>query len=151
MAAILLSIVAVIGINILLSKARLAAIDEVSYNGRYALDKISDLISNASGVTAPVLGASSSSLTLSTAVSSTNPTIVNVSGGLIYVKLGSATAQPIISTEVSSTALTFTNLGITGDPAAVRTQLTLQYNNTSNRAEYNVSEAFATTANIRTQ
>ena len=151
MAAVLLSIVGVIGINILMSKARLMATDEVASNGRYALERIGDLVSSANGVTAPALGLSASTLTLTMATSSLSPTVVSLSGGKVYVQQGVGANLAITSANVTATSLTFNNLSTAGDPPVIRISLNLKYNNPSNRPEYNVSEAFVTTANIRTQ
>lgn len=146
---IILLAASVIGLNILFGKAKLAAIEEVSQNARYASERISERVRNAQAINSPSIGTTAPLLSLAMADAAKNPTIFDLSRGIVRIKEGSESAVDITSNEVSVTNIQFLNISYASTPGTVRVQMTVQYNNPSGRKEYEFQKTFYTTANIR--
>lgn len=144
-----LAVTAAIGVNVLFGKAKLAAIEEVSQNARFSIEKIADTIRNAQAIQSPSIGTTASSLSLQMADLAKNPTIFDISGGVVRIKEGAGGAVDITSSEVVATNIQFSNISYALTPGTVRVQMTVQYNNPSGRKEYEFQKTFYTTANIR--
>lgn len=94
------------------SKLRAALILE--QNLRFAVGRVTALVTEASGMTTPALGATSGTLVLVMTTTSTNPTTVTNIDGIVYVTQGATgTAQALTSNEVSMTTLSFTRVSST--------------------------------------
>lgn len=146
---IVLTVAGAIGLNILFGKAKLGAIEEVSQNARFAMEKISERTRNAEAITNPGIGATGPSLSLQMADSSKNPTIFDIAGGILRIKEGAGSPVDLTSNELAVISLQFSNISYTGIPGTARIQMTVQYNNPSGRKEYEFQKTFYTTANIR--
>ena len=146
---IVLTVAGAIGLNILFGKAKLGAIEEVSQNARFAMEGISNTVRNAQAINSPSIGTTAPLLSLQMADLAKNPTIFDISGGVVRIKEGTGGAVDITSSEVVVTDIQFSNISYALTPGTVRAQMTVQYNNPSGRPEYNFSKTFYTTANIR--
>lgn len=146
---IILTIAGAIGLNVLLGKARLMAAEEVSQNTRFIMEKITERVRNAEAINSPAPGTSASTLSLQVADSAKNPTVFDLSGGVVRIKEGSGPNVALSSSEVTVTDLQFSNTSYANTPGTVRVQMTTEFNNPDNRREYNFSKTFYTTANIR--
>lgn len=147
--AILLLAVGVILFQVLLSKSKAETIQEVSQNARAITERISDRVRNAQSISSPSIGQTASTLTLAMTDSSKNPTVFDVSSGLMRIKEGAATAQGITSGQVKVTSISFTNVSYTGTAGSVRIAITISASSTSLFKEYNYQETFYTTVTIR--
>lgn len=148
--AITLIVATAIAVNILLGKAKSTVIEEVNQNARFALEKITQTIRNSQAINSPTIGASSSTLSLQTNVTSTNPTIFDLLNNTLRLKESTGAAASTTSDEVKVTTLTFTNISATTTaPGTVRIIMTIEADNAGNLQEYTYSETFYATANIR--
>lgn len=145
---IILVVASAVGFNVLFGKAKLAAIEEVSQNARFSLERIASAVYGAEAINSPVPGAASSALSLQMADVAKNPTIFDVSEGILRIKEGGGAATPLTSDEVAVSSLTFSNVSYANAPGAVRIAITLRFYNPANRQEYNFEKTFYTTANI---
>lgn len=138
-----------IGFNVLFGKAKLMAIEEVSQNARFTMERIAMSVRNAETIQSPVPGASDSVLALKMADKTKNPTSFVLSNGSLQIKEGPGAFVSLTSSETMVTALQFSNISYPNTPGTIRIQMTLQYTNPSNRPEYRFSKTFYTTATVR--
>jgi len=136
-----------IGFNVLFGKAKLMAIEEVSQNARFTMERIAMSVRNAETIQSPVPGASDSVLALKMADKTKNPTSFRLSDGSFKESPGAFVN--LTSSETMVTALQFSNISYPNTPGTIRIQMTLQYTNPLNRPEYRFSKIFYTTATIR--
>ncbi len=94
----------------------------VQENARFAASRIRSLVTEASDITSPASGATSTTLILSTAVPAENPTTITLTNGVITLTQGAGAATALTSNEVNVSNLTFTRLG--GTIPSVRMSLT---------------------------
>jgi prepilin-type N-terminal cleavage/methylation domain-containing protein len=146
---IILVVAGAIGFNILFGKAKLAAIEEVSQNARFTMEKIADTVRNAQAINSPSIGTTAPLLSLQIADSSKNPTLFDVSAGTLRITEGVSQPVSLTASEVTATNLQFSNVSYALAPGTVRIQMTVQFTNPSGRPEYNFAKTFYTTANIR--
>ncbi len=125
------------------------SINEVEQQGALAMDLIAQTIRNATGITAPVAGASGSSLTVTVPTGALSPTIFNLSGTTLQIKEGAATAVPLTNSKVQVTSLTFTNLTRSGTPGIVRISMTISRTNPNNNNAYEYQKTFTSSAALR--
>lgn len=123
---------------------------EVSQNLRLATKRIEYEIRNASAINT----ASGSTLSLAMSDSSRNPTIFTLSGGRIRIGYGSSgncpTSSPCFLTSnlTNVSALAFTNLSTT-NTKNVRFSITLNHINPSNLKEWQWSQTYNGSAEVR--
>jgi len=122
---------------------------EVNQNTRYAAKRISYEIKNASGVNS----VTADSISLATTDSARNPTVISVADGRIQIGYGSSgncpTTSPcsITSNKVEST-LSFTDLS-SGNSTNIKFSLTVS--STGDRHEFNKSETYETSVELRSK
>ncbi len=124
-------------------------ISEVNDQGTFAMDYLTQTIRNATSITAPALGASSSSLTLVVPTANLSPTIFNVLGATLQVQEGSGTAVALTNSKIQVTNFTVKNLSRSGTSGIVQISFTLNRVNTAGRNEYDYTQTFTTSAAIR--
>lgn len=146
----ILLVAGTIAFNVFFGKAKLAAIEEVSQNARFALEKIADRVRNAEAIQTPPPGVSSSSISLQMADSEKDPTEFYVQGGILRMREGlGANRWPLTSDEVVVSTLQFSNISYPDTPGTVRIQMTIKAANPENRPEREFEKTFYTTANVR--
>jgi type II secretory pathway pseudopilin PulG len=129
---------------ILQASIKYQAITEVNAQGTQVLQLMTQSIRNAKLVNSPTQGTSGSTLSINTNTSTNNPTIFDLSGGIIRIKEGSSSAVPLTNSQITVSNLIFLNL-----TNSIKIQFTLNYKNPENRNEYNYKETFYGTANVR--
>jgi type II secretory pathway pseudopilin PulG len=136
--------------NMSSTENRNRAISEVDWEASSMISQITQSIRNASSITAPVAGASASSLTLAlTAVSAENPTVYSTTSLAMYVSKANGTALRISSPNVNVKSLVFQNITASSTDGAVRVTLSVAYNNPLNKPELNYSTTRYVTVSIR--
>jgi len=138
-----------IGLNVLLGKAKLSALQEVSQNARFSIEKIAYEVRNAEAINSPAPGLASSTLSLQMAVAGVNPTVFDLSNGVLRIQEGTSDAINLTSSEVTVSSVQFLNVSYSGTPGTVRVEMTVTFTNPDNRQEYTVEQTFYTTANVR--
>ena len=147
---IILSVSGGIGLNVLNTSTKVSSITEVSQNARFAIGEIESKVSKAVGINTPSAGTTSTTLSLQMSDSAVNPTIFDLSNGILRIKEGAGSVIPITSDEVSVSSLNFANYSYANTAGTVSISLTIAHINPENKQEYNVEETFNTTVNIQT-
>jgi|GEM_PF-1955181 len=80
---------------------------EIDQQSAFLLSRLQDYIANASLIDIPV-SAPTSTLRLRVPAHTSDPTVITVTGGVVYVAQGAGTPQPLTSNKVSVSNLTFT-------------------------------------------
>lgn len=122
---------------------------EVEQQGLQIMQRITQTVRNAESITAPVTGASASTLTLNVLSAGADPTVFDLSGSTLRIKEGAAVALPLTNNRVNVSGLSFQNLSRAGTPGVLRITFTLTHINPLGRYEYDVSKTFNATAALR--
>ena len=146
---IILVVAGAIGLNVLFGKAKLAAIEEVSQNARFIIEKIADRVRNAEAINSPSQGTTTFLLSLQMSDPAKDPTVFDVSGNSLRMQEGGGAAITITSSEVIVSGVQFSNISYPDTPGTVRIQMTVKFVNLDSRQEYNFEKTFYTTTNIR--
>jgi len=146
---VIISAVSQLGFNIIVNKEKTETVEEISYNARFGMTKITDAVHRAELINTPLVGATSTTLSLKMASSSEDPTIFSISGGILQVQVGSNSPVDITSNEVTVSPLEFSNVSYPTASGTVRITATIESASSSQKIKsYNFSKTFYTTANI---
>jgi Tfp pilus assembly protein PilW len=124
-------------------------ITEVEQQGQQAMQRITQVIRNATDITTPAQGVSGASATLVVVPAGNSPTIFDLSAGALRIKEGAGAAVVLTNARVTASALNFTNLSRSASSHDIRVQFTLTAVNSSGRSEYDFTKTFTTTAHVR--
>ncbi len=149
MIGILLSAVTVFFATTADARIKNQTISEVNDQGAYVMDYIAQTIRNATDITAPTIGTSSASLTLTVPTGSLSPTIFSLNGTTLQVKEGTATAVSLTSSKVQVTAFTIKNLSRSSTNGLVQVSFALARINSGGRNEYDYQRTFTTSVALR--
>lgn len=136
-------------ITLLESREKARVIAEVESEGAYVMELMTQTVRNAEAVTLPAAGGSASSLTLDVVTAGDDPTVFAVSSGALTITEGVSSAVNVTSSQVTVDTFTVETLTTAGSYGSVRITLTLSYNGSATRNEYDYTETFTTTATIR--
>lgn len=131
--AVVMPIVAVLVFFSVDLKARGEESNIAILEGRRVTEIISQAMHNAKSINAPILGAASSTLSLSVNGAGKNPTVFNWNGVSITFKEGAGEAAPLTSSRITVSSASFANVSQAGTPGAARADFTLSANNFSKR------------------
>lgn len=124
-------------------------LSEVEQQGIQATEMLTQLIRESDDVTAPAVGATSSSLTLDMPDAADDPTVIGVTGGAIDITQGANGAVALTNSRVTISNLTFTNLSRDDDLDSIQLEFTVTYTNPSSTNPYDYEETFRTTVTNR--
>jgi len=124
-------------------------IAEVEQQGIQAIQNMTQIIRNATGVNSPALGASGSSTSVTVLNFSNSPTVFNVVAGVFRITEGAKTPVPLTNDRVTVSAFTVTNVSQSTSSNTLRLQFTLTAVNPNGRSEYSYAKTFTTTADLR--
>lgn len=120
---------------------------EVFSQARFVSERIKYEIRNATGINS----VSGTSISLTTSIAGTNPTIIDLVGGNVRIKQGVGLATNINSSDVIISSLTFTNYSSTDNKSKhVGVSFVLNSNYGSTRQEFVETTTVRTSAEIRT-
>lgn len=128
------------------SRVKGQVIGDVEYSGAFALDTINYNIKNAKSITAPTVGVSNNSLTLT----DFNSDVISfrLNSGKIEMQVNSGAYQAITPNKISVNNLSFTNNAVlSGD--SIETEFDMSYINNSGRNEYTFSKNFKSSTSLR--
>lgn len=134
---------------ILESRIRSWVISEVEQQGIQVVQIISQTIRNAEDITSPVSGNTAANLTLDVVDIADDPTVFSLNSNVIEIKEGSDPLISLTNDNVVVRDVVFQNLSRTNTPGIVKFSFVLEYNNQSNRPEYNYSKTFYSSAGLR--
>ena len=135
MGILLTSIVSFISVNESMNK-RNQAISEVDMQGWEIMRFLTQSIKNAQSVTQPVFGESSIALSLIVDDQVKNPTIFDVSSGVVRVKEGLSSPIALTNAQVIVSNLLFTNVGSDATKESIKIQFDISYFNMSDNTRY---------------
>jgi len=135
--------------TLLESRIKNQIVAEVEQQGLQVMQMITQTARNAEAITSPALGASAASLILDVVTVASDPTIFDLSSGVIRITEGSGSAIPLTNSRITASGVTFQNLSRSTTPGIVRIQFTLTHANSSGRNEYNFNKTFYGSASLR--
>jgi type II secretory pathway pseudopilin PulG len=134
--------------NIIEGGAKNTTEQEVFANARYISERIKYEIRNASGINS----VSTNQISLSSADSASNPTIISLSSGNVMIQKGAGSAVALNSSDTTISSLTFTNY-TSADNKTKNIQFTFtltdNYTNAGVRQEYNATTSVEGSAEVR--
>lgn len=147
--SVMLLVISVFLFSLLQSRIKNQTIAEVEQQGQQVMQFITQIVRNAEAVASPTQSASASSLTLDVITDVNDPTIFDLSGGIIRIKEGSDSAVSLTNSRVTVSNLTFQNLSRTDTPGIIRIQFTITHINPSGKNEYSFAKTFTGSATLR--
>lgn len=130
-------------------KNKLQAIEEVSQNGRLALERMQLAIRNADAVTTPSHGAVATQLILQMPSTSVSPTKFFLVNGILSMVEGTAATTTLTADEVAVQRLIFRNLSATGTPDSIRIEMGVSSTNPNNVQNLSADLLIYGTTNVR--
>lgn len=82
---------------------------EVADNARFVIQKVQRALQGASAITAPTVGTVANSITITSASTSANPVIFDVSGGVMRIQMAGGIPIPLTNSSVTVSSLSFQN------------------------------------------
>lgn len=145
---VVVAAVAVVLVLLQRQRVRSQVITEVEEQGTGAMQIMTQIVRNATGINSPAIGASGSTLSVSVTTGALSPTVFSLSGGVLRMTEGVAAAVDLTSAKVTVSSLTFYNLSRSGTPGTIRIVYTVSYNATG-PVEYSYSKVFTSDASLR--
>lgn len=133
--------------TILQARVKNQTIAEVEQQGLQVMQIITQTIRNADNINSPTQGTTSTAVSLEVADAALNPTIFDLSNGVVRITEGIAQAVSLTSSKVTASSLSFLNLS----QKSIKIQFTLTHINPGSKNEYDYSKVFYGTANVRRQ
>ena len=124
-------------------------LNELNWQGTAVMQSMTQALRNATGINQPTLGNHDTSLSVKIADAGKDPTVFDLTGGVLYIKEGSSTKVALSNSRFQASNLQFINLGNTSTTAAVRIEFTLACNNSSGRTEFDCSQTFVGSGSLR--
>lgn len=149
MFAVLLLIVSNFLILLLTSRVKQQTIAEVEQQGMQVMHLITQTVRNAENITMPAPGRRASSLTVDVLPRNNDPTVFDISAGMIRISEGTNPAIALTNNHVSASDLQIQNLASADTPGVIRIRFTLQHLNPSGRNEYDYVKTFTASASLR--
>jgi type II secretory pathway pseudopilin PulG len=127
------------------------AIVDVNQQGQQVIWLVTQTVRNGRSINSPGIGASSTSLSITTGNALLDPTIFDVTAsGTLEIKEGSTAYVPLTNSHVTVSTITFQNISSASSTDRVlRLNFTLTYNNPSGKPEYDYTKSFTGSATIR--
>lgn len=135
--------------SVLQVRVKNQTIAEVNEQALAVMQLISQTARNAESINVPALGQSSPTLSLDQYDASKDPTVFDLSGGVVQVTEGGSAAIPLTNNRVTASGFTVQNLSRPNTPGLFRVQFTLAHINPSSRNEYEYSKTFSTSVTVR--
>ena len=132
------------------TRVRSQAIAEVNQQGSQIMNMMTQTIRNGRSIQVPSIGTSSSILSITTAVPLRNPTIFDVSNGVMRIKEGSNSAIPLTNSRIKVSAINFQNVSSSASTEKIiRISFTIDHVNLGGRSEYTFTKTFGGSATLR--
>lgn len=136
-------------ITMLQARVKFQTISEVEQQGQQTMQAITQTIRNAQAITSPATGASASSLTMDVVTAGLDPTVFDLSGGIIRITEGAGAATGLTTTKVTASSLNFQNLTRPTTQGVIRISFTITSVNGSGRNEFQYAKTFRGSASLR--
>jgi len=140
--AVLINLIGGVALNIFQSGAKTNTIQEVSHNGRFALQKIGQIVNKSSGIISP--SATGTFLVLEFEEEDKNPTVFDVFENTLRIKEGNRDYVELTSSKVNVENILFRRI-ISGGSDSVKVEMNISFGNQKKLPEYDF-ESFFTAA-----
>ncbi len=147
-ASVLIVLLGGIGVNVLESRVRAQALEEVHYNAEFVIDHITRSIQNADHINSPLPQVSASVLSLEMIDTAKNPTVIDIDGGRIRLREGSDEPWYLSGNRVYISALDFINVTQGNGEGSVRIEFTTEGGNQPDAQKPIARTTFYTTVGI---
>lgn len=137
--AVLINAIGEVALNVFQIGSRTDTIQEVSHNGRFALQKIGQAINSAKAVVYPET--EGDSLTLEFQEEDKNPTVFDVSGNALRMKEGNKEYIELTSSKINVEGITFKRIDSTGLDS-VKIEMNISLKNQKELPEYEFNNFF---------
>lgn len=124
-------------------------VNEVEYQGSYAMENILYSIRNSEGIVSPGTALSSGTLVLDAYDTNNDPTIIELENNKIKITEGGNPSNFLTSNLVAVSGLSFQNLSYSLTPGIIKVEFTVSYINNSGRNEYDYQKTFYGSASLR--
>lgn len=135
--------------TLLNSRVKNQTIAEVEQQGLQVMQLINQTLRNGATINSPTIGNSAASLSVDTYTIPNNPTVFDLSSGVIRITEGVGSPIDLTNSRVTASSLNFQNLSRASTPGTIRTSFVLTYTNTSGRNEYSFTKTFYGNASLR--
>ncbi len=135
-----------ITVNVLSSSSNSEIVEEVTYNVRFAMQKIGAEIRDADTIVLP--GREGDMLWLRTN-DERDPVLFWLEDGAIVMKVAGYPQETITASSIVIDSLTFRNVGLPKDPGSVQIHINASYYNPQNYPQYNFSDYFVSAYTLR--
>lgn len=126
------------------------SISDVNQQGLQVIQLMTQTVRNARSVDTPLIGATSSSLSMTMTDPSLSPTVFDVSGGVIRIKEGNNAVIPLTNSHVNIQSFIIQNISsASSTDRMVRISFTVDHINPDNRNENSFSKSFIGSATLR--
>lgn len=147
-ASVLIVLLGGIGVNVLESKIRAQALEEVHYNAEFIIDHITRSINQAEHINTPLPQTSGSLLSLEMLDSEKNPTVIDIDGGRVRLQEGADEPMYLSGKRVYISTLQFLNVTQEGGEGSVRITFTAEEGSQSDTQKPLARTTFYTTVGI---
>jgi len=137
--AVLINLIGSVALNIFQSGARVNTIQEVSHNGRFALQRIGQAVNGAKDIILPA--ATSTSLILEFEQDDKNPTVFDVSENVLRIKEGNKEFVELTSSKVNVEDILFKRI-VSEGPDSVKIEMNVSFDNQKELPEYDFGSFF---------
>ncbi|MBP9866457.1 MAG: prepilin-type N-terminal cleavage/methylation domain-containing protein [Candidatus Pacebacteria bacterium] len=136
--------------SLLGSRVKNQSISDVNDQGLQVMQMITHTIRNARSVDFPVIGATSTSLSLTVVDPLLSPTVFDIASGTIRIKEGSSDPIPLTNSHVAVSSFIFQNISsISSLDRIVRISFTVDHVNNNARNENSFTKNFIGSATLR--
>ena len=135
---------------LLQARVRSQAIAEVNQQGTQVMYMMTETIRNGRTINTPSIGATSTTLSVTTGVPLLDPTVFSVGTGTVYITEGSRAAVALTNSRVIVSNFVLSNISsASSTDRIVRISFTLDYKTQSSKTEYSLTKGFTGSATLR--
>ena len=131
------------------SRAKNQIVSEVEQQGMQVMNMITQTVRTGQGVNSPTPGSSSDSLSIDMPDAGVDPTVFDLSGGVIRISEAGGGAVDLTSNLINITSLLFENNTIAGTNDTIKIEYTIEYNNTGTDTRFDYEKTFYGSATQR--
>ncbi|XOU94295.1 MAG: PilW family protein [Candidatus Kerfeldbacteria bacterium] len=138
--------------NIINNRTKAFSIQEVEQNGRFITQKIAGVIKEANAITFPLVGNTASNLDLEMNDGGTQTISINLNGDDLEWQEDAGPTVLLNSNQVRITSMDFVNMSSTNNRTQnIKLVMIIEHVNPAGRTEYEFTEDFETTIELRDQ
>lgn len=149
LASVMLAVVSGFLGTILDARVKNQTIAEVTQQGQRTMNVMTQAIRNAEAINSPATSTSAALLSLDVLEAASDPTVFDLSAGVLQITEGASTTVDMTSSRVVVSDLQFDNLSHAGTAGSIKIQFTISHINPAGNSQYDYSRIFYGAASIR--